>query len=149
MEDKDPFIYPTYSITAGARASVAMLLTQFSWNILSSGSEGLTDNGSQAKSSPTVSKIAAPDIINVTSHEYWGISNHTKFTFKLTSKKTSKFCITGPLWGESTGDRWLPSQRYTEAISISWHHHEFGLKLLLLLRLLSVTTSTVFLKKLG
>ena len=27
---------------------------------------------------------------------------------RLTSKETSKLYITGPLWGESTGDRWIP-----------------------------------------
>ena len=30
-----------------------------------------------------------------------------------------------PLWGESTGDRWIPSQRASSAenVSIWWRHH--------------------------
>ena len=29
--------------------------------------------------------------------------------FRLTTMKTPKLCITGPLWGESTSDQWIPS----------------------------------------
>ena len=38
------------------------------------------------------------------------IGNLTLFNglFRETAKESSKFCITGPLWGESTGDRWIP-----------------------------------------
>ena len=30
-----------------------------------------------------------------------------KAYFELTTKKSPEVCITGPLWGESTGDRWF------------------------------------------
>ena len=42
------------------------------------------------------------------------ISNHRQLhclfrrIFRRVSKKIRKFCITGPLWGESAGDRWIP-----------------------------------------
>ena len=34
-----------------------------------------------------------------------------------------------PLWGEFTGDRWIPRQRTSNAenVSIWWRHHEFAL----------------------
>ena len=40
-------------------------------------------------------------------------------------KETSKFLITGPLWGKSTRHQWFPSQRAgnAENISISRLHH--------------------------
>ena len=41
----------------------------------------------------------------------------SKKTAKL--KKTPMLCITGPLWGESTSDRWLPSQRARNVESVS------------------------------
>ena len=28
------------------------------------------------------------------------------------TKKTSKLCITGPLWAESTDDRWIPQKKF-------------------------------------
>ena len=31
-----------------------------------------------------------------------------KSLFELTAKKISKNLITGPLWGESTGNQWIP-----------------------------------------
>ena len=43
-----------------------------------------------------------------------GVSNHRRLDcllnrlFRRRSKKTSKPRVTGPLWGESTGDRWIP-----------------------------------------
>ena len=33
----------------------------------------------------------------------------------LTSWNRKTFCITGPLWGQCTGDRWFPSQRVSNA----------------------------------
>ena len=41
--------------------------------------------------------------------------------------ETWKLCITLPLWGESTGDWWLSSQRASEAenISMSWRLHMY------------------------
>ena len=45
---------------------------------------------------------------SVMSHEHHGISNHWQLDclsnslFRITSQKTSKLCITDPLWGEST-----------------------------------------------
>ena len=47
-------------------------------------------------------------------NERHGVSNHRRLDsllnclFRHRSKKTSKLCDTGPLWGESTGDRWIP-----------------------------------------
>ena len=47
---------------------------------------------------------------------------------RLTSKEISKLRITGPLWRESTGDRWFPSQNASnaESVSTSWRHHGFS-----------------------
>ena len=45
------------------------------------------------------------------SHESWYLKSSSTWQsvqFKLTSRKTSNFHITGPLWGESTGDWWIP-----------------------------------------
>ena len=44
--------------------------------------------------------------------ERLGVSNHQPLDlfyalFKLTSRKTSKVRVTGPLWGKFTGDRWI------------------------------------------
>ena len=41
---------------------------------------------------------------------------------RLTKKKSLQFYITGPLWGESTGYRWIPSQRDSKAESFLCHH---------------------------
>ena len=51
---------------------------------------------------------------------------------QLDIKEISKSCILCSLRGESTGDRWIPSQRASDAesVSMSWHHHEFGALLL-------------------
>ena len=46
--------------------------------------------------------------------------------FRLTAKKTLKLCIPGPLWGESTGDWWIPlrkGQQCRKHIPMSWCHH--------------------------
>ena len=42
-------------------------------------------------------------------------------------QKISKLHITGPLWEESTGDQWIPSQRARnmEAVSMPWRHNDF------------------------
>ena len=54
--------------------------------------------------------------VMVTSLEHHGVSNHWQLDsllnsiLKLTSKKTSKLCITGCVWGESMGN------------SLQWHH---------------------------
>ena len=50
--------------------------------------------------------------ITVKSQDYHGISNHWHNCFfnslvRLTAKKSSKLCITGHLWRESTGDQWI------------------------------------------
>ena len=36
-------------------------------------------------------------------------------------KGQSRLCITGPLWGESTGDLWVRSRSARDAESFSWH----------------------------
>ena len=56
--------------------------------------------------------------ILVMSHDYHGIINHWQIlklfvqpfvqAYIHSSKKTSKLHATGPLWGESTGDQWIP-----------------------------------------
>ena len=49
-------------------------------------------------------------------------------SFKGTSKKTSQLCTAGPLWGESTGDRWIPltkGQQYgkhSHDVTLSWKY---------------------------
>ena len=45
--------------------------------------------------------------------------NNIRFT-----KKTSKVCITGPPWGESTDEQWFSTQRANnaESVFISWRH---------------------------
>ena len=35
--------------------------------------------------------------------------------FMMTSSNGNIFCVTGPLWGESTGDRWLPLTKASDA----------------------------------
>ena len=53
-------------------------------------------------------------IITVTSHRYRCISDYQqlicwfKSLFILTTKKTSKLHIKGPLWGESISHQWIP-----------------------------------------
>ena len=69
--------------------------------------------------------------ITMVSQEHRGVSNHWQFIcyfnnlFKLTSQKTSKLCITGPLWWESTITGGFLSQRASnmESISILWCQH--------------------------
>ena len=41
--------------------------------------------------------------------------------FTLTAKKIPKLCITGPLWGESTTNRWIPltkGQKYGKSLYV-------------------------------
>ena len=51
-----------------------------------------------------------------------GVSNHRRLNcllnrlFRRRSKKTSKLHATGILWGESTGDRWIPIGTVTRKI---------------------------------
>ena len=60
-----------------------------------------------------------------------GVSNHRHLdclfncVFRRRSKKTSKLRVTGPLWGEFTGDWWIPVQGASNAenVSIWWRHH--------------------------
>ena len=63
-----------------------------------------------------------PDIpITVTSRERYSVSNQRQcdclFRLAVTKKKT-KLCITGHVSGESIGDRWIPSHRTSNAVSI-------------------------------
>ena len=46
-------------------------------------------------------------------------------TARSGQENTRKPFVTGPLWGESTDDQWLPSQIASEAenVSMSWRHH--------------------------
>ena len=74
--------------------------------------------------------------ITITSHDCHGVYNHRQrdCLFRMTTKKTSKLRVTGPLWGESTdlpsqsaGDnRWFPSQRVSnaECMSMVSRHHD-------------------------
>ena len=60
-----------------------------------------------------------------------GVSNHQSHDcllnrlFRLRSKKTSKFCVTGLCAGNSpvTGEFPSPMASTTENVSIWWHHH--------------------------
>ena len=64
-------------------------------------------------------------------NEHDGVSNHPPHIhllnrlFRHRSKKTSKLRVTGLLWGEFSGDRWIPAQRASNAenVSIWWRHH--------------------------
>ena len=64
--------------------------------------------------------------ITMTSHEHLSFSNHRQLhclfnrLFKLTSRKTSKFCITSPLWVEPTDDRWIPLTKGHSAENVSF-----------------------------
>ena len=66
-------------------------------------------------------------IITVKSHEHHCISNHQHLNclfnslFRLTPMETSKLCITGPMWGESTHNWWFRSQRASDAGSFPYH----------------------------
>ena len=57
------------------------------------------------------------------------VSRYSTFcsVLSLTTKKTSKFCITGPMWGESIGHDGFPSQRLSnaESVSMSWRHRGY------------------------
>ena len=74
--------------------------------------------------------------ITVTSHEHRRVWDHRWFNcvfnslFRLTSKKTPKLYITGPLGGELTAAQWFSSQRANsvQSISMSWCHHEMNWK---------------------
>ena len=65
------------------------------------------------------------------SHESLGVPNHRQLDslsnslFMLATKKTSKLCITDCLYGESTSDLWIPSQRASnsESASVLWRHY--------------------------
>ena len=60
-----------------------------------------------------------------------GVSNHRRpgcllnHLFWCRSKKTSKALCHWPLWGEFTGDQWIPLTRASNAenVCIWWHHH--------------------------
>ena len=69
-------------------------------------------------------------IITVMPHQRYGVSEyrHLDFFFNGLSDlhyKLSKLRVTGPLWGESTGHRWIPSRRatYAETVSMLWCLH--------------------------
>ena len=49
--------------------------------------------------------------------------------FGLTTNEALKFYIIGPLWWESTGDRWIPLKRTSnaECVFMSWYIHIFAL----------------------
>ena len=69
--------------------------------------------------------------IAVTSHElhsisdYWQLNCLLNSWLSLTTKKISKPCITGILWGETTNDNWILPQtiRSAKIIYISWCRH--------------------------
>ena len=44
---------------------------------------------------------------------------------QVNMEENTKARVSGPLWGESTGDRWIPSQRASNAkkVSIEWRHY--------------------------
>ena len=51
---------------------------------------------------------------------------YLKLHSNLPGSNELKFCPTGPLWRDTTSDRWIPpSQRSSDAdsFSMSWHHH--------------------------
>ena len=59
-------------------------------------------------------------------HCHDGVSNHRQpgYLFRQTTKKASKLCITGPIWGESTCDWFISSKsEYMERVSMSWRHN--------------------------
>ena len=66
-------------------------------------------------------------------NERKGVSNHRHLEcllnrmFRCGSKKISKLHVTGPLWGELTGHRWIPLIRASNAenVSIWWRYHGY------------------------
>ena len=58
------------------------------------------------------------------------LHSYLKNMFKLSKKNTSKLCITGPLWGESTGEQWIPHTKgqycrmYYLIMMILWYFGE-------------------------
>ena len=67
-----------------------------------------------------------------------GVSNHrclhwllNRFFFWRRSTNTSKLRVTGPLWGEFTGHRWIPSQRASNAENVFswWRHYVYSVPL--------------------
>ena len=75
------------------------------------------------------STVEHPESLQWCHNKRHGISNHQHLdcllnrSFWRISKKAPRYW---PLWGESSGYRWIPSQRASnaETVSIWWRHHE-------------------------
>ena len=71
-------------------------------------------------------------IITITSRHHHAVTNHWHLDglfhhlFRLITKEIWRLRIIGPVWGEITGDPWIPSQRTgnVERVSESWCQHE-------------------------
>ena len=78
------------------------------------------------------------------SHEQHGNSDHWQLhslcnsLSRLTSMKTSKLCITGPLWGEPTGGFPLLKASNSESVSMLCHHHVEIAPLIIMSKTLSI-----------
>ena len=55
--------------------------------------------------------------------KHWLLDCLFNSLLRLATKNTSIFCITGPLWRESTSNHWFPSQSNccAESVSKSWY----------------------------
>ena len=94
----------------------------------------MTDgNGSVRRKSVSCHGIVIRNRLDITetSYERQCVPDHLPFECLLNNLfgLTSKFRVTGPLLVESTGDRWIPLTRGSNAenVSISWRHQRYAL----------------------
>ena len=79
-----------------------------------------------------ISVVSMYRVITVMTRERHGVSNQQQFyclfnrSNRCTSKKTSKFRVTGHLRGETSSHMWIPTKRGSNAeIFMLWRHPNF------------------------
>ena len=98
--------------------------------ILQNRSNGINENRNAVGRFNTNSITSIGVSITMTSHGHHGVSNHRQLNclFNPLSRHTEENIKTvrhWPLWGESTGDRWIPIKKTSNAenASIWWRNH--------------------------
>ena len=109
-----------------------VVCTKFCWDVINS--NGITGKWKSRRIWIAVEKsLISQMYLGTFSALQWrynecdGVSNHRHLVCLLNRfiKEDIKVPRQWPLWGESTDDRWFPSQRGSNAenISIWWRHH--------------------------